>query len=142
MAQVAKVMPSVAPQTIGVNQPVTYTRGAGRPAAPAFMPIEELSATLGAAAYGESSVFQETNHDGAQHDEAPPSKNEGSFTAPSQVFANIVEEGQAPGERRAAGDGRGQSAAIVTQAIGAYEASARINAGVGPPRGESFNTNF
>ena len=58
------------------------------------------------------------------------------------MFANIVEEGQAPGERRAAGDGRGQSAAIVTQAIGAYEASARINAGVGPPRGESFNTNF
>ena len=43
MAQVAKVMPSVAPQNIGVNRPVTYTRGAGRPAAPAFMPIEELS---------------------------------------------------------------------------------------------------
>ena len=142
MAQVAKVMPSVAPQNVGVNRPVTYTRGAGRPAAPSFVPIEELSAAVGVASYGDAAIFQEADRGGAEHDEAPPSRQQGPFTAPSQIFANIVEQGQVSGERRATGAGRGQSAAIVTLAIGAYEASARINTGVVHPRGESFNTNF
>ena len=142
MAQVAKAMASAVPQNIGVNRPITYTRGAGRPAAPSFMPIEEVSATLDVAAYGDASVFQQANRGGAEHDEAPPSRQGGPFTAPSQIFANIVEQGQVSGERRATGAGRGQSAAIVTLAIGAYQASARFNTGVGHPRGESFNTNF
>ena len=143
MAQVAKAFPSPPPQNIGVNRPVAYTRGAGRPAAPAFKPVEELSAIVGVAAYGNAAIFQEKNRGDAEHDEAPPPfGREGPFRAPSQLFANMLEEGQVPGERRASGDSRGLPAAILTQAISAYQASARINAGVGHPRGESFNTNI
>ncbi len=143
MAQVANAFPGTAPQNIGVNRPSAYTRGAGKPAAPAFMPVEELSAALGVATYGNAAIFQEKNRGDAEHDEAPPPfEREGPFTAPSQLFANMLEVGQVPGERRASGDSRGLPAAILTQAIGAYQASARINAGVGHPRGESFNTNL
>ena len=142
MAQVATALPSTALSNIGVNRPVTYTRGAGRPTAPAFMPVEEVSATLGVAAYGDAAIFEEANRGDAAHDEAPPPfGGEGPFTAPSQLFANMLEEGQVPGERRASGDSRRLPAVILTQAIGAYEASARINASVAHPRGETFNTN-
>ncbi len=143
MAQVAKAFPSTPPQNIGVNRPATYTRGAGRPAAPAFMPVEELNATVGVAVYGDASIFQEKNRGDAEHAEAPPpSAREGPFKAPSQLFANMLEVGQVPGERRASGDSRGLPAAILTQAISAYQASARINAAVGHPRGESLNANL
>ncbi|MDP6573899.1 MAG: hypothetical protein QGI63_05600 [Rhodospirillales bacterium] len=142
MAQVAKAFPSTVPQNIGVNRPTAYTRGAGKPSAPPFVPVEELNATLGVAAYGDASIFQEENRGDAEHDEAPPSfGEEGSFKAPSQLFANMMEESQVPGERRASGDSRGASSAIVTQAISAYQASARIGASVDHPRGDSINAN-
>ena len=105
-------------QNVGVNRPLTYTRGVGKSSAPSFMPVEELSATVGVAAYGDASIFQDANRDGAEQDKAPrPFGGEGPFKAPSQLFANIVEEGQAPGERRATGGSRRYSPAILTQAI-------------------------
>jgi hypothetical protein len=142
MAQVAKALPSATPQNVGVNRPTAYTRGTNRPAAPAFVPVEELNATVGVASYGDSSIFQEQGRGSAGNDEASQPREERPFTAPSQLFANMMEEGQTSGERRVSGNSRGSSPAIVTQAISAYEASARINTGVAAPRGESFNTNF
>lgn len=142
MSQVAKALPSATPQNVGVNRPTAYTRGTSRPTAPAFAPVEELNATVGVASYGYSSIFQEPHRGGADNDKTSQSREDRPFTAPSQLFANMMEEGQTSGERRVSGDSRGSSPAIVTQAISAYEASARINTGVAAPRGESFNTNF
>jgi len=137
MAQVAKVVPSATAQNILAPRTVAHSRSASKSSDPSFVPIDELNAALDVAAYGEAAIFQETNRD-----DAPPRGNEAPFTAPSQVFANIVEEGQVPGEWRATGDSRRKSTAIVNQAISAYEASARINTGARHPRGQSLNTNY
>lgn len=130
MSQVAKTPPTSSPATVAGSRPVAPDgRGVGL-TAPAFAPVEEVSALSATGSYGDSTVLsQGYTHGGSargeQRQPAPP-PDDSRFRTTSQVFATLLETGQIAGERRRDGD-RILPQAVRDRAINAYQTSARIN---------------
>lgn len=145
MSQVAKVLPTSGPAAITSNRPVAVDgRGPGAVTAPAFAPVEEVSALSAAGGYGDSTVlsqgFAPPYAPGGRPTSAPPPED-APFRTTSQVFATLLETGQIAGERRRDGE-RSLPRAVLDRAIGAYQASARINGTVARLRGGSLSRQF
>lgn len=145
MSQVAKALPTTGPAAVTSNRTVAADgRAVSGVAAPAFAPVEEVGALSAAAGYGDSTVlsqgFAQPYAPRGQATSAPPPED-APFRTTSQVFATLLETGQIAGERRRDGE-RALPRAVLDRAIGAYQASARINGTVARLRGGSLSRQF